>query len=128
MSIQNTTKQEPHTDICGILNFQHKLVGGVNLSYSCIVALDHNTYVFLYPDDGGPPEKYVIPMGHAFIFACDLIHGGQDLPDHISNVRLHYLMKTIEFSNGGDVQGWLTYDLQQRKYVYKANGCADVNP
>lgn len=126
MSVTNRVKQEAHTDVCGIFQWRSKLVGGVTLAYSCIIALDENTYVYQYPEDGSEPRKIRIPMGEVFMFACDWVHGGQDLPDHPWNIRLHYLLKSVEFANGGDVQGWLQFRRGSGKFVYKSKGPADV--
>ncbi len=104
VSIKNIVWQNMHTDICGILNDQGNLVGGVNLSYSFILSLSDECYIWQYFKDG-TKLKHLIPKGHLFIFACDLVHGGMELPDDQWHIRIHGLLKSPEYRTAFHFQG-----------------------
>ena len=76
----------------------------------------------------GTKEKHIIPKGHLFIFACDLVHGGMELPDNQWHIRIHGLLKSPEYRNGGKTQGWL--QIYNGEFEYLPNCGAvqeDVN-
>lgn len=122
ISITNAIWQDMHTDICGILDERANLVGGVNLSYSFILSLSDDCYIWEYFPNR-PRKKHMILKGHIFIFACDLVHGGMELPDHQFHIRIHGLLKSPEYRNGGRTQGWL--DKKNGSFFYK-EGCGSV--
>jgi hypothetical protein len=123
LSVKNEAIQEPHTDVCGILNYASILVGGVNLSYSYIISLSDECHVWQYFSDGTPPQQIFIPLGHIFIFANDLVHGGMSLPDKPWHIRLHGISTTPEFRNGGENQGWVKEVRSQWEYF---DGCREL--
>jgi hypothetical protein len=117
--------QDPHTDLLGIIKAFRVLIPGVNLAYSCILALEDDTFVYVYDNDDASKEpiKIHIPKGYLFIFAGDVIHCGMNSPGH-DNMRAHIILKTKEFSAGGNVQGWLK--ASGIYWVYKV-GCDHVD-
>jgi hypothetical protein len=115
--------QDPHTDLLGIhQQSAMNIIPGVNLAYSIILALEADTYVLVFDsnDSSKPPTKVDIKKGQMFIFAGDVIHGGMDSQQH-DNMRAHVILKTREFSAGGNEQGWMKR-IHPNLWVYKV-GC-----
>lgn len=119
MSFFNLRKQQAHTDVCGILHASPRPVPGLSLAYSVIIASDDNTFLYVYRNDSPEPEKIHIPKNALLIFAADMIHAGMDLPNMLSNYRFHAILKSKEFSLGGDAQGWLRWDSEESKWKYE---------
>jgi hypothetical protein len=65
VSITNTVWQDMHTDVCGILQDRPNLVAGVNLSYSFILSLSDECFVWEFLLDG-TRVKHVIPKEDLF--------------------------------------------------------------
>ncbi len=65
VSITNTVWQDMHTDVCGILQDRPNLVAGVNLSYSFILSLSDEFFVWEFLLDG-TRVKHVIPKEDLF--------------------------------------------------------------
>ena len=114
-----------HTDICGILDDRANLVGGVNLSYSFILSLSDECYIWEYFEGSISRKKRMIPKGHILIFACDMVHGGMALPHDQWHIRIHGLLKSPEYRNGGRTQGWLGRNKVTGKFEYLPN-CGTV--
>ncbi len=110
-AIKGLLLQQKHTDIRGLLHVDpDKLVAGVTVALSLIIAFDDETSITVYPRGSSKKgQKILIPVGSMFIFSADLIHSGMAC-NQILNLRLHSLLALPEFYRGGETQGWIEND------------------
>jgi hypothetical protein len=115
--------QRAHTDLLGILLWKDVLIAGVNVACSAILAVEDNTFVYVYDSKDAlkEREKVHIPKGCLFLFSGDLIHAGMNSPTG-DNIRIHIILKTREFLAGGNEQGWLKTPKKNGKWEY-LKGC-----
>lgn len=116
LSYFNGRIQQAHTDVLGIL--KGGAIPGLSLTYSIIIALNDDTYLYVYDRNSDVPRKVHIPKYGMCIFAADLIHSGMDLPDRVTNYRFHAIIKSKEYKRGGDSQGWLKWNVEESKWQY----------
>ena len=124
-AIKGLSLQQPHTDIRGLLNIDtQKLIAGVTVALSLIIALDDETSLTYYSDTGGPDSatKVKIPKCSMFIFSADLIHSGMGCKTQNLNLRLHAILALPEYHRGGKTQGWLVWLAEENRWSYVA-GC-----
>ena len=72
-------KQALHTDYFSML--PHARVRGVSMPYSCLVALESGSYVYLND------SKMILPKGSAVVFRGDVVHSGAEYS--ADNIRYH---------------------------------------
>jgi hypothetical protein len=121
LSYWNAQIQQAHTDVLGILRARHKggAIPSISLTYSVIIAFDDETYLYVYDRESAAPRKVHIPKYSMCIFAADVIHSGMDLPNSVSNFRFHAIIKSKEYTRGGDAQGWLKWNAEVLQWQYE---------